>query len=95
MYYMVNCFDLADEACKDALYDISAFREFCKIDLGRQNVLDATTLLHLRHLLDKHELGAAIFAKVGGLLLSNGLELCGGTIVDVDLPRCHGRFKGS
>ena len=46
MYCVANWFDLADEACDDALYDVSAFREFCRIDLGRQSVLDATTLLN-------------------------------------------------
>jgi transposase, IS5 family len=56
---LANWFDLADEACEDALYDVTAFGEFCRIDLGRQSVSDATTLLNLRHLLDKHELGAA------------------------------------
>jgi transposase, IS5 family len=46
MYCVANWFDLADEACEDALYDVSAFREFCRIALGRQSVPDATTLLN-------------------------------------------------
>jgi IS5 family transposase len=41
--------------------------------------------LNFRHLLEKHQLGAAIFAKVGELLLANGLKLCGGTIVDATI----------
>jgi transposase, IS5 family len=59
-----------------------AFRQFFRIDLGHQGVPDATTLLNL---LEKHELGAAIFAPVGELLLANGLKLSGGTIVDATL----------
>ena len=82
MYCVANWFNLADEACEDALYDIAAFRDFCHVDLGREGVPDATTLLNFRHLLEAHHLGAAIFAKVGELLLANGLKLCGGTIVD-------------
>ena len=46
---------------------------------------DATTLLNFRHLLEKHDLGAALFAKVGELLLANGMKLSGGTIVDATL----------
>jgi transposase, IS5 family len=46
MYCVANWFDLADEACEDALYDVSAFRGFCSIELGRQSVPDATTLLN-------------------------------------------------
>lgn len=85
MYLVANWFNLADEACEDALYDVPVFREFCRIDLGRERVPDATTLLHFRHLLEKHQLGAALFAKVGELLLTNGMKLSGGTIVDATL----------
>jgi IS5 family transposase len=85
MYLLANGFNLSDEACEDALYDIAAFRDFCRIDLGRERVPDATTLLQLRHLLEKHEIGAALFAKVGELLLATGMKLSGGTIVDATL----------
>jgi len=85
MYCLANWFNLSDEACEDALYDVPVFREFCRIDLGRERVPDATTLLHFRHLLEAHELGAALFAKVGELLLANGMKLSGGTIVDATL----------
>ena len=85
MYLIANWFNLADEACEDALYDIAAFRDFCRIDLGRERVPDATTLLNFRHLLEQHQIGAALFAKVGELLLANGMKLSGGTIVDATL----------
>jgi IS5 family transposase len=82
MYCVANWFNLSDIACEDALYDVPVFREFCRIDLGRERVPDATTLLNFRHLLEAHHLGAALFAKVGELLLANGMKLSGGTIVD-------------
>lgn len=85
MYFIANWFNLADEACEDALYDVEAFRNFCRIDLGRERVPDATTLLNFRHLLEQNELGAALFAKVGELLLGSGLKLSGGTIVDATI----------
>lgn len=85
MYLIANWFNLADEACEDALYDIAAFRDFCRIDLGRERVPDATTLLGFRHLLEEHKIGAALFAKVGELLLAHGMKLSGGTIVDATL----------
>lgn len=85
MYLIANWFNLADEACEDALYDIAAFRDFCRIDLGSERVPDATTLLNFRHLLEQHQIGAALFAKVGELLLANGMKLSGGTIVDATL----------
>jgi IS5 family transposase len=85
MYFIAHWFNLADEACEDALYDLPAFCEFCRIDLGRERVPDATSLLNFRHLLERHNLGSALFAKVGALLLQNGLKLSGGTIVDATI----------
>jgi len=85
MYCIANGFSRADEACEEALYDTPVFREFCRIDLGRERVPDATTLLHFRHLFEAHQLGTALFAKVGELLMQNGMRLSGGKIVDATL----------
>lgn len=85
MYCIANWFELSDVACEDALYDTDCFRRFCGVDLGLEGVPDATTLLHFRHLLERHQIGQAIFAKVGCLLQANGLKLCGGTIVDATI----------
>ena len=67
------------------MYDVPVFREFCRIDLGHERVLDVTTLMNFRHLLETHQLGAALFARVGQLLMANGMKLFGGTIVDATL----------
>jgi IS5 family transposase len=85
MYLVANWFNLADEACEEALYDVPVFREFCCFDLGRERIPDATTLLKFRHLMERHQIGAALFAKVGELLQAGGLKLSGGTIVDATL----------
>ncbi len=85
MYFLANWFNLADDACEDALYDVEMFRLFCKIDLGRERVPDGTTLCKFRHLLEKHDIGTAMFSKVGELLMASGMKLCGGTIVDATL----------
>ena len=95
MYFIAHWFNLADEACEDALYDIVAFRDFCRIDLGREGVPDATSLLGFRHLLEEHELGAAMFAKVGELLQANGLRLSGGTIVDATIIAAQSSTKNA
>jgi transposase, IS5 family len=85
MYCIANWFNLADDACEEALYDIALFREFCGFDLGDERIADGSTLGLFRKLLETHNLGAAIFAKVGELLMQNGLRLSGGTIVDATL----------
>lgn len=81
MYFVQNWFNLADAACEDALLDSTALRRFVGIDLGRERVPDATTLLKFRRLLEKNKLGEALFAKVGEVLQANGLKLGTGTIV--------------
>lgn len=85
MYWVANWFNLADEACEDAMYDIPVFREFCGFDLGRERIPDATTLLKFRHLLEENDFGKAMFARVGALLQANGVKVSGGTIVDATL----------
>jgi IS5 family transposase len=85
IHLLQHWFNLADEAMEEALYDSASLRAFVGIDLGREPVPDATSLLRFRHLLEKHRLGEAIFAEVGQLLQAKGLKLSGGTIVDATL----------
>lgn len=87
MYFIQHWFNLADEACEEALLDSTALRRFVGIDLGRERVPDGTTLLKFRRLLedDKHKLGAALFAKVGEVLQSKGMKVGTGTIVDATI----------
>ena len=85
MYFVQHWFNLADAACEDALLDSTALRRFVGIDLGRERVPDATTLLKFRRRLEEHKLGEALFAKVGQVLQANGLKVGTGTIVDATI----------
>jgi IS5 family transposase len=85
IHLLQHWFNLADEAMEEALYDSAALRSFVGIDLGREPVPDATSLLRFRHLLERHQLGQAIFDAVGQLLRERGLKLSGGTLVDATL----------
>jgi len=85
MYFVQQWFNLADAACEDALLDSTALRRFVGIDLGRERVPDATTLLKFRRLLETHKLGEALFAKVGEVLQARGLKVGTGTIVDATI----------
>ena len=85
MYFVQHWFNLADEACEEALLDSTALRRFVGIDLGRERIPDGTTLLRFRGLLEKHKLGEALFAKVGEVLHTQGLKLGTGTIVDATI----------
>ena len=85
MYFVQHWFNLADEACEDALLDSTALRRFVGIDLGKERVPDATTLLKFRRRIEDKQLGAALFAKVGEVLQAQGLKVGKGTIVDATI----------
>ena len=52
MYMAQQCFGLSDEGIEDAIYNSQSIRAFVGIDLGRESVPDATTLLRKR--IDQH-----------------------------------------
>lgn len=85
MYVAQQCFGLSDEGIEDAIYDSQAIRHFVGIDLNREAAPDATTLLKFRHLLEAHQLTAAIFSAINAHLAEKGLFLREGTIVDATL----------
>jgi IS5 family transposase len=76
---------LADEAVEDALYDSQSMREFVGIDLGREAVPDATTLLKFRRLLVDNKLTAKLFEGINTDLAERGLLLREGTMVDATI----------
>jgi IS5 family transposase len=85
IHFIQHWFNLADEACEEALYDSASLRRFVGIDLGREPVPDATTMLKFRRLLNENKLGEGLFAKVGEVLQQSGFKLKTGTIVDATI----------
>jgi IS5 family transposase len=85
MYCLQQWYGLADEALEDALYDSQALRDFVGIDLSRESVPDATTLLKFRHLLQDNNLTRALFEEINAHLGQKGLLMRSGTIVDATI----------
>lgn len=85
MYCLQQWYGLADEALEDALYDSQALRDFVGIDLSRESVPDATTLLKFRRLLLAHDLTRALFNEINAHLAEQGLLMRAGTIVDATI----------
>ena len=46
---------------------------------------DESTILHFRHLLERHHLGQELFAEINGYLAAQGVRLQEGTIVDATI----------
>jgi IS5 family transposase len=85
IYFLQQWFNLSDPAVEEALYDSLAMRSFVGIDLGREPVPDETTVCKFRHLLERHELGRALFEEVHRHLAAQGLKVSTGTIVDATI----------
>ena len=85
LHFLQHWFNLSDPAAEEGLYDSLSMRRFVGIDLGREPVPDETTILNVRHLLERHDLGQALFDRLNEHLASRGLKVAGGTIVDATI----------
>jgi IS5 family transposase len=85
MYFLQQRFGLSNEGLEDSVYDSQAMRGFLGIDLSREGVPDATTLLGFRHLLEAHDLTATMFETINAQLRERGLLLAKGTLVDATI----------
>lgn len=85
MYLLQAWFSLSDEGVEDAIYDSYAMRRFMGLDFAVEQVPDATTLLHFRHLLETHELGKALFEAQNQIFTEQGWIMRGGSIVDATI----------
>jgi len=85
IYFLQQWYGLADEAVEDALYDSQALRGFAGIELNRDAVPDATTVLLFRHWLEEHGLTKVVFEEIGSMLQERGLLMRQGTIVDATI----------
>jgi IS5 family transposase len=73
------------QAMEETLYDSQALRGFAGIELNRDPIPDATTVLHFRHWLERHELTKGLFEEVGAMLEERGLLMRQGRILDATI----------
>ena len=85
LHCLQQWFNLSDPAVEESLYDSRAMRQFVGIDLGCEPVPDETTICKFRHLLEAHQLGEQLFARIGEYLAAQGVTVSRGTIVDATI----------
>ena len=73
-----------DPAMEDLLYEAESVRRFCGLTLT-EAIPDESTILHFRHLLERHDLGTKLFETINAHLARRGLRLREGTIVDASI----------
>ena len=78
-------YNLSDPALEDAVHDRRSFQRFLGLDPLSARVPDETTVLHFRHLLEKHQLTETLFGHVRTHLEQRGLLLKTGTLVDATI----------
>ncbi|NCN98111.1 MAG: IS5 family transposase [Rhodoferax sp.] len=77
-------FNLSDQAMKEAFFDTPLYREF--VDLAdNERLPDESTILRLRHRLEKYNLADKILAEVNAILSEHGLMLKEDRAVDATL----------
>lgn len=94
IHFLQQWFGLSDVAMQEALFDVPLYRQFAGLG-GVDRVPDRVSILRLRHLLERHELAARIFATVSTLLAERGLLLKAGTAVDATIIAAPSSTKNS
>ncbi len=90
-------YNLSDPGMEDLLYEVESVRRFAGLRLSGP-LPDETTILHFRHLLEKHGLGERLFEEINAHLSSLGRRLKTGTIMDasiIDAPSSTKNRKGA
>lgn len=95
IHFMQQWFTLSDPAMEEALHDVPLFRDFAGLGGWCERLPDETTILRFRHLLEKHKLAPQILQAVNDLLVSQGLLLKVGTVVDATLIAAPSSTKNS
>ena len=78
------CHNLSDPAMEDLLYEAESVRRFVGLRLS-EPIPDESTILHFRHLLERHNLGQGLFGEIQDHLAAQGMRLREGTIVDATI----------
>ena len=72
IYCLQNWFNLSGRQMEDALYEIDSVRRFAGFGGVTGALPDETTILNFRHLLERHELTAALLEAINTHLKAQG-----------------------
>jgi transposase, IS5 family len=85
IYFMQQWFNLSDPGMEDQLYESISMQRFAGLELGQDPIPDETTILHFRHLLEKHHLTEQMFSLVRDQLQDKGILIREGTVTDATI----------
>ena len=85
-------YNLSDPGMEDLLYEAESVRRFVGLRLS-DPLPGESTILHFRHLLERHGLGLGLFQEINAHLESQGLRVWEGTIVDATIIEASSSTK--
>jgi pilus assembly protein CpaE len=74
-YFVQQWFNLSPPGAEEALYESSVLRRFAGVDLNVAPAPDEMAIRQFRQLLEEHDLGGEILAKVNGCLDERGIHI--------------------
>src|ERR1017187_2489949 len=84
-YFVQQWFNLSPPGAEEALYESSVLRRFAGVDLNVAPAPDEMAIRQFRQLLEEHDLGGEILARVNGCLDERGIHITIGTIGDATI----------
>jgi pilus assembly protein CpaE len=84
-YLIQQWFNLSDTGAEEALYESPVLRSFVGVDLDVAPAPDETAIRHFRQLLEEHDLGGELLAKVNSDLDKRGIRITTGTNADATI----------
>lgn len=95
IHFLQQWLALSGPAMAEALFDVPLYREFALLPDWPVRLLDESTIRHFLHLLERHVLGAKMFAAVNAKLGDKGLMLKTRSVVDAALISAPSSTKNS
>ena len=77
-------YNLSDPGMEDLLYESEPVRRFAGLSLS-EPLPDESTILHFRHLLERHGLGEGLLEEINRHMEAHGLRMREGTIIDATI----------
>lgn len=85
IHFLQQWYSYSDPAMEEALHEMPLLQAFTGLDAGIDAIPDESSILHFRHLLERHQLAVLMFGEVEALLRHRGLMMRQGSIVDATL----------
>lgn len=90
IYFLQLWFTLSDSEVEDALRESLVMRQFVGIDVMDDRIPDESAVANFRDLLEEHDLGEEIRARVSQQFQASGIRINPGSIVDATILRPPG-----